>query len=123
MVIKALIEGFKSLAAQSLASSSERNQVAPLSAVFIGVVASISLILAEIFFGLSIYKALHFDYGHGEGLSMLIATLIYVIQVVISTLIIKHHLKKMATESIMIKEYRFVKGIVTALIEGYKSKN
>ncbi len=122
MIIRALIEGTKSVIFRSLTSPSESSQVTPLSMVFIGGVAGISLILAEIFFGLSVYKALRFDYGYGEGLSMLMGAFVYMVQMVISILIVRHHLKKMATESIVVKEYKLVKGVLNALIDGYKSK-
>ncbi len=90
--------------------------------VFMGVIAGVSLVLAEIFFGLSVYKVLRFDCGYNEGLSMLIATLVYIVQMVVSILVIRHRLKKMTTENIVIKEYKLVKDVVSALIDGYKSK-
>lgn len=94
MIVRALIEGLRAVIAKSLTSPPESNQVTPLSMVFLGAIAGISLILAEIFFGLSMYKVLRFDCGYSEGLSMLIATLVYVIQMVVSILMVRHHFKK-----------------------------
>lgn len=122
MIMRALVEGLKSVIVRSLTSPSESNQVTPLSMVFIGGVAGISLILAEVFFGLSMYKALRFDCGYGEGLSMLMAALVYVVQMIISILIVRHHFKRMVTENVMVKEYKLVKGVFSSLIDGYKSK-
>ena len=68
------------------------------------------------------YKALRFDYGCGEGISMLIAALVYIVQMIISILIVRHHFKKMVTENVIVKEYKLVKGVVNSLIDGYKSK-
>lgn len=122
MIIRALVESITSVIAKSLTSPPKPNRVTPLSMVFMGVIAGVSLVLAEIFFGLSVYKVLRFDCGYNEGLSMLIATLVYIVQMVVSILVIRHRLKKMTTENIVIKEYKLVKDVVSALIDGYKSK-
>ncbi len=122
MIVKALIEGLKSVAVKSLASP-EPKRVTPLSLIFIGGLACVTFTLAEIFLGFSVYKTLHLDCGYREGFSMLSASLMYIVQVVIATLIIRHNLNKTTAENILIKEYKLVKGIVSALIEGYKSKN
>jgi len=87
-----------------------------------GGIAGISLILIEVFFGLSAYKMLRFDYGYSEGLSMLLATGVYMIQIIVSIGLIKHHLKKAVHQNIIVKEYNQVKDIVNALIDGFKSK-
>ena len=82
MIMGALVEGLKSVIVRSLTSPSGSNQVTPLSMILVGGVAGISLILAEIFLGLSMYKALRFDCGCGEGISMLIAALVYIVQMI-----------------------------------------
>lgn len=122
MFSKALAEGLKSVISKSLTSPSESHRVTLLSMVFIGGIAGISLILAEIFLGLSMYKVLRFDCGYSEGLSMLMASLVYIVQTVASMLIVKRYLKKEAHQSVIVKEYKLVKDVVSALIEGYKSK-
>ncbi len=122
MIGKALIEGLKSMVVRSLTSPLETSEIAPLSMVFTGGVAGITLILAEVFFGLFIYKALHFEYGYREGLSMLVASLGYIVQAAIATLMIKHRLKKMAKENVVVKEYKLLKNLINALIDGYKGK-
>jgi len=123
MILRTIVEGLKSVIARSLTTAPEASRpIIPLSLVFMGGIAGISLILAEIFFGLSTYKVLRFDYGYSEGLSMLMATLVYITQMIASILIIKHHLKKITYQNAIVKEYKLAKDVVIALIEGYKSK-
>ncbi len=122
MIVKALIEGIKSVAVKSLTSTKPR-RIISISTVFVGGIAVVSFILAEIFLGFSVYSTLHFDCGYGESFSMLSASLMYIAQVLIATLVIRHHLKKTTSENVLIKEYKLVKGVVSALIAGYKSKN
>ena len=122
MLIRALVGGLKSVISKSLTSPSEPHRVTPLSMVFIGGIAGISLVLAEIFLGLSVYKVLRFDCGYSEGLSMLMASLVYLVHMVVSLLILKYRIKKEIHQSVVIKEYKLVKDVVNALIEGYKSK-
>lgn len=122
MITQTLIEGLKTVIARSLMTPSASHQPISLVLIFMGGIAGISLILAEVFFGLSAYKMLRFDYEYSEGLSMLLATWVYMIQIVVSIWLIKHHLKKAAHQNVIVKEYNQVKDIVHALIEGYKSK-
>ena len=53
---------------------------------------------------------------------MLMAALIYIVQAVIATLVVRYQLKKMSTENIIVKEYKIAKDVISALIAGYKSK-
>ncbi len=122
MITQALIEGIKSVVTRSLMTPSASHQPVSLALIFMGGIAGISLILIEVFFGLSAYKMLRFDYGYSEGLSMLLATGVYMIQIIVSIGLIKHHLKKAVHQNIIVKEYNQVKDIVNALIEGFKSK-
>jgi hypothetical protein len=121
MIIRDLVEGLKSVAVKSL-TSPEPRRIISVSMILMGGIATVSFILAEIFLGFAIYKLLHYDYEYSEGLAALITVLLYIGQLTISTLIISSHIKKLASESIIVKEYKLLKGIANALIEGYKSK-
>lgn len=120
MITRALFEGLRSAISQSLTAAPDPNRLTPLSIVFVSGVAIISLILAEVFLGLSMYKGLLSTYGYSEGISMLITTCMYIVQGVLCFLIIKQHLKKIVTQNIIVKDYRLVKGVLASLIEGYK---
>lgn len=122
MIVQALVEGLKSVISQSLTPTPETKQITPLSIIFIGAVSVVSLILAEVFLGLSLYKMFHFNYGYGEGFSMLMAALMNLGQAAICLVVIRWHLKKMVRENIVVKEYKLVKGVLYSLIKGYKSK-
>jgi hypothetical protein len=121
MIINALIAGLKSVAVKSL-TSAEANRVTPLSMVFMGGVAGVCFILAEIFLGFSIYKILLFDGKHNEGFSLLMTAVMYAVQACACAVLIRYHLNKSTQENVIIKEYKLVKGVMNALIEGYKSK-
>ena len=69
MIVKALMEGLKSVAVRSL-TSSEPRQIISISMIFIGGTAVVSFILAEIFLGLAIYKILNYNCEYSEGLRL-----------------------------------------------------
>ena len=122
MITEVLVKGLKSVIARLLTTSSEPRPSTLLNIIFISGVLTITFILAEVFFGLSVYKMLRFDEGYGEGISMLAVALMYVIQAIGSGLMARRCLKKLTTSNIVVKEYKLMKSIFNAFLEGYKSK-
>ncbi len=122
MIMKTLIEDLKSFIFNSLTTPPEPRRVTPLSMIFVGIIGSITLVLAEVFLGLSLYKILRKDYGWSEGLALAGISLPYLFQTLICALIVKRHFKKMAQGNLFTKEFQLVKSILKALIDGYKSK-
>lgn len=121
MIIKSFIESLKSVFLRSLIGAPGLNKPILFNMFFVVLMAIISIILAEIFLGLSIYK-LSLECNWNERAALLITTLMYGIQVVISILAIKHHIKKVVKENVIIKDYKLIKGVLSALIEGYKNR-
>lgn len=123
MLIKIFTEGIKSAVLGLLTSTTpDSSGLAPLSMFFMVMIAIIALTLAEIFLGLAIFNILNIEVRYGVGISMLMTVLIYIIQIMICTWLIKRQLKKVEEHSVVIKDYKLIKGAITALIEGYKGK-
>ncbi|AZL15053.1 hypothetical protein [Rickettsiales endosymbiont of Stachyamoeba lipophora] len=96
------------------------NQKIPIEALLILITGCISIIVAKVFLGLSLYKALCLIYTQSE--AMLATAAVFLMMAILLIMIAKYYLKKAASKSIIMKEYSLVKNVLSALIAGYNSK-